>query len=394
MVAMTASLPDLTFVIEWENAIDVVDQWTCKAMTGLARELASVAPRLPRRPTVMYLYNSRAVSPATIERTIEQAAPELRQLAEVVLTPTEGLTYYKLKNYGIARARTALSVMIDSDAIPSLAGSMRCWRLSNDPSVMAVGGFTMLGHDDFLSRAMALTWIFDLKDEAAATERRNSIHVNNCASGQRFFRAHPFPDLPAFKKQCVMWLRAIRAEGHGFVRTAAAKVVHAPHPGIKFLVWRAWTAGLDSDFLAANLRTANPLGRMAYAFVDLGKSVWRAWSRIALRADAVAMPLWERPFALVVALAYYSLRLVGQLVSSLTRKFGPLPSFQPMDAIPASHDHSVGEVKRSGTCAPQLRCFVPGCAATALVPLITACALRLSVPAPTITLSKLDSPMT
>jgi len=38
-----AQLPPVTIVIEWENASDVEDDWTEKAMAGLQRELEAIA---------------------------------------------------------------------------------------------------------------------------------------------------------------------------------------------------------------------------------------------------------------------------------------------------------------------------------------------------------------
>lgn len=331
----SAKLPPVTLIIEWENAIDVVDEWTHRAMDGLTRELESVAPRLPSPPRVMYLYDRDAVPEGVIDAAIDKVAPKLRRIADVEIVATEGLSYYKLKNYGIARSRTDLTVMIDSDAIPQPGWLDALLEPFADPKVMAVGGFTMLGHDDFLSRAMALSWIFNLKDEGERSAKRNTIHVNNCAVRTDFFRAHPFPDLQAFKKQCVFWLRAIQAEGHKYVRVSGAKAVHAPHPGLKFLAWRAWTGGLDSDFVAFQTRTRNPLGRFLYAFVHFAKKLGRAWWRILFKGHTVGMPLRERPFALPVALAYHGIVLIAQLGSALTRRFDPLPPFRPMAAITA-----------------------------------------------------------
>src|SRR6476659_10458063 len=104
-------LPAVTIIIEWENALDVVDEWTRSAMAGLARELTDVTPRLPTKPRIMYLYDRNRVESGTIERVIDAVAPALRDLAELEILPTDGLTYYKLKNYGVAQSRTALSVM-------------------------------------------------------------------------------------------------------------------------------------------------------------------------------------------------------------------------------------------------------------------------------------------
>ena len=332
-----APLPPITLLIEWENAIDVADDWTRKAMDGLSRELRSVADRMPQKPRIMYLYNRNAVPAGTVEKVIDSEAPELRQLADLEIVPTDDLTYYKLKNYGIARTRTPLAVMVDSDAIPQPGWLDALLEPFAKPEVMAVGGFTRLGHEDFLSRAMALTWIFDLEGDREKTEKRNSIHVNNCAVRTDFFRAHPFPDLQAFKKQCVFWLRGVKKEmgSSVYVRTANAKAVHAPHPGLRFLAWRAWTAGYDSDFVTNHTRTKSHLGRFGYAFVHFAKKMVRAGKRIIVRGDTVGMPWYERPFALLVALGYFTVLLAGQIVSSLSRNFDPLPPFRPMEPLAA-----------------------------------------------------------
>src|SRR5947209_7404131 len=116
--ASAKTLPAVTIVIEWENAIDVEDKWTSAAMAALQREIADVAPRMAAKPRIMYLYDRNAVDPAVIEQALAQHAPRLNDLADLEIVATDGLTYYKLKNYGIGRARTELSVMLDSDAAP------------------------------------------------------------------------------------------------------------------------------------------------------------------------------------------------------------------------------------------------------------------------------------
>src|SRR5215217_2765084 len=83
------------------------------------RSSASLArPGMAAKPRVMYLYDKGAVPAGTIERALETIAPGLRELADVEIIPTEGLTYYKLKNFGIGRAKTDLAIMLDSDAAP------------------------------------------------------------------------------------------------------------------------------------------------------------------------------------------------------------------------------------------------------------------------------------
>jgi len=320
----SAKLPPVTIVIEWENAIDVEDKWTQEAMSALERELAAAGPKMAAKPKVTYLYDKNSVAAGTIEKALESAAPKLRQLADVEIVPTDGLTYYKLKNFGIARATTDISIMLDSDAAPQPGWLEGLLKPFDDPEMMAVGGFTVLGYDDFLSKTFALSWIFDLKEERDKTVKRAKIHANNCAVRTEFFRKHPFPDLPAFKKQCGFWLRDLSARGHRFLRTADAMTIHAPHPGYKFLVWRAWTTGMDRDFQAFHTISGSRLYRLGYAFEFFGKKVGRSWSRIARKGAVVDLPVWQRPAAMVIALGFFAIALVGQLWSATTRSFEPL----------------------------------------------------------------------
>ena len=318
-------LPPVTIVIEWENAIDVEDDWTEKAMSGLQRELEAVASRLATKPHVTYLYNERVVDPEAIRRVIAKAAPRLPELAELEILPTPGLTYYKLKNFGISRSTTDVSIMLDSDASPQPGWLEGLLKPFADPTIMAVGGFTVLGYDDLLSKTMALSWIFDLADEREKTVGRHKIHANNCAVRTDFFRENPFPDLPAFKKQCGFWLRDLSDRGHRYMRTADAMTIHAPHPGYRFLVWRAWTTGLDRDFQGFQTISRSRFRRLGYAFQYFAKKVRRSWSNIINKGGKVDLPVWQRPFAMAISLGFFLIALVGQIGSALTRDFEPLP---------------------------------------------------------------------
>ncbi len=208
------SLPAITIVIEWENAIDVEDKWTRAAMAALEREIADVVPKMAAKPRIMYLYDKNSVDPAVIEKALASTAPHLKDLADLEVIPTDGLTYYELKNYGISQANTELSIMLDSDAAPQPGWLENLLKPFADPDIMAVGGFTVLGYDDLLSKTFALSWIFDLREERSKTVKREKIHANNCAVRTDFFRENPFPDLPAFKKQCGFWLRDLSARGY------------------------------------------------------------------------------------------------------------------------------------------------------------------------------------
>jgi hypothetical protein len=320
----TAQLPPVTIVIEWENAIDVEDKWAQAAMSALERELAAAAPAMAAKPRIMYLYDRNSVPAGTIERALETTAPRLRDLADLEIVPTDGLTYYKLKNFGIARATTDISIMLDSDAAPQPGWLQGLLKPFDDPEIMAVGGFTVLGYDDFLSKTFALSWIFDLPSEREKTVKRHKIHANNCAVRTAWFKQHPFPDMPAFKKQCGFWIRDFTARGFKFTRTAEAMTIHAPHPGYRFLAWRAWTMGLDRDYQAFQTGTRSRLGRFGYAFEFFGGKVGKSWGRIIAKGGQVDLPVWQRPAAMLVTLGFYGVSLVGEIGSAFSRRFEPV----------------------------------------------------------------------
>ena len=330
-------LPSVTIVIEWENAIDVADEWTSRAMTALQRELEREASGMELQPRILFLYDQKQVDPAQIQRVLDSAAPGLSAVAGIELVPTPGLTYYQLKNFGIARSETEFSIMLDSDAAPQPGWLVNLLKPFSDPEIMVVGGFTVLGHNDLLSRTMALAWIFDIPEERDQTARKIKVNANNCAVRTAFFQRHPFPNVPAFKKQCRFWLQDIRARGYGFVRTADAMTVHAPHPGYGFLVWRAWTSGRDADFVGFTVEGSR-WGRIRYAANQLIKKVRRSWSRIWHLGGKVDLPLWQRPLAMAIATAFYGVTFLGQLGSALTRQFQPLESYYELQssAVPGA----------------------------------------------------------
>lgn len=326
-----------TIVIEWENAIDLDDQWASRAIAGLVRELEMTAPLMQTKPVVSYLFNRAAVDPEIINRAIAEAGSKFFDYAQVEIVPTNGLSYYELKNHGAARAETEVSVFLDSDAAPQPGWLREMLAPFNDPSVMAVGGITVLAHEDFLSRTSALTWIFGLFEEREETARSWGIYANNTAVRTAFFRQHPFPKLNAFKYSCVFWLRGILAQNHRYVRVADAVTIHAPHPSYRFFFWRAWVTGLDRDFYVAYARTSSRLGRTVRAATFFVSRTARAWWRIMTKRQCVGLPLWQVPGAMIVAFGYSATLLAGQLWSVMTVRHDGSADLAPLLDDPATN---------------------------------------------------------
>ena len=312
--ALAIARDEMTIVIEWENPIDVDEEWPRASARALADELGRYGGGAAGRPTVLYLYDATVIERAEIEAVLHEVAPDLGERARVDFAPTEGLTYYALKNRGARLAETELVVLLDSDSMPQpgwLAGLVAPFA---DPEIMVTGGATSLVAQDLVSRAMALCWIFDLPSEHASRPDRMTLHVNNCAIRTAFFRENPFPATEAFKKQCGIWLADVRRRGFGFVRATDALCLHAPHSGLRFVLWRGMQSGFDRD-AKAMLEGRGRLVRAGHALRVYLKKLWRSSRRIVAHRREVALSAAMIPGALAVAWLYFSAVFVGQACS-------------------------------------------------------------------------------
>jgi len=316
-------LDQITIAIEWDNPLDVGTHWTDRALVALDAEIAREQTTAPGRPTVLYLFDAKSVDPDAIRRGLARAAPGLERRAQVRLVPTDGLAYYQLKNRGAELAKTEFTILLDSDASPQPGWIRGLIEPFADPSLMAVSGVTSLEPLDLIARTMAMVWIFDLPSEHPRSRGRVQMHANNFAVRTRFFQENPFPNTAAFKKQCGLWLADVVARGHGFLRTPDALVLHAPHSGFAFILWRAVQAGLDRD-AKAKLEGAGRGARIGYAMRVFLKKNWRAARRILAHFREVGLPAWQIPFSLAVGWSYYSTLAGAQLVSAV------------LDGLPAS----------------------------------------------------------
>lgn len=310
-------LSSITIAIEWENPRDVGTKWTDRSLAALDAEIArEQANGATGRPTLLYLYDAHAIDPDAIRRGLARSAPDLASRAELRLVPTDGMTYYRLKNRGAELATTPFTILLDSDACPQPGWLRGLLAPFADPALMAVSGVTSLEPVDLVSRTMAMVWIFDLPSEHPRSRGRRTMHANNFAVRTRFFQENPFPNTLAFKKQCGIWLADIVDRGFGFERTPDALVLHAPHSGLVFILWRAVQAGLDRD-AKARFEGRGRLERLGYAVRVFFKKNWRSTRRILTHYREVELPAWQLPFALALGWLYYSTLAGAQLVSAI-----------------------------------------------------------------------------
>ena len=305
--------PRATLVLEWENALDARDDWVRQALQRLEAEIERIAQHEPPPPILCIYDRDRATDAALID-FVRAVAPRLvgRGLLHPHANP--GLTYYELKNYGARLAETEFVVFIDSDTGPLPGWYDAILAPFADADVVGVGGMTVLGIDNLMSKIFALTWFNPLAHEGERAERRNYAQANNIAVRRGFFLQHPFPKLAAFKQGQTVWQEDLRAAGCKIPITAKARLVHAPPTAIDYWPKRAWQEGGDRDFTVARRYGSSRALRLLAVPAATLRAMGRGIKRVFTLGHRVKLPLWGYLPAVGVVLAYQLCACGGQLV--------------------------------------------------------------------------------
>lgn len=307
------ALPGVTLAIEWDNARDVSPDWLARHLEALTAELGRSQAALAEPPRVAYLHDATSVDSDEVRAFIAVHAPKLSDLAEVEVVAVPGGDYFALKHAGIIRARTEVVVIADCDTFARPGWLRHMLEPFADPTVAAVAGFSTVFLAGFLSRVMALSWIFRLPSEAAAPGERNAMHANNLAVRVSHYREHPLRPPAGAKKGGMAFLREVEASGRRWVRAPIARLDHAPHPSAFYFVMRGWRAGIEQDAIARAKVGLGRRARIAYALRDSARKAPRALARIFTHRNEVGLPLWQTPAAFALALAHWGARFVAQL---------------------------------------------------------------------------------
>lgn len=302
-----------TIIMEMENATLLPHDEFVEILATLERELALPvqAKTGSARAQVIFAQDGGPRDGEVLSSMLRQAAPGLSMLADIEVMSVPGGRYYELRNAAVPHARGEIILFLDSDAIPQPGWLAKMLAPFADGTVTIVNGFTALDHDDFLSRAYALFWVFPLArgDERFAAKR--SLNVNNCAFRRAWIAAHPFPENDGFKVSCSILWDQVRRDGVD-VRRVDALALHKPPRGLRFLVWRAIVTGRDNDRRYRALKSSSRPMRLWHSLGRLWTAEWRSLRRIFGKGGYVGMPLRERPAAFLVASAFHKLAFLSQ----------------------------------------------------------------------------------
>ena len=162
---------------------------------------------------------------------------------------------------------------------------------------------------------MALTWMFPLRDPYDRVTPSTWFYANNVAFRRGPFLCRKFPDVPGLTHApAKLLVERLEHDGVTIWHTGGARASHPPPNGSIHFVLRAIAGGRARAFLETH---PNALHVMRWIQSDIGSVAWGC-KRIVRNGSSVGLRWWQVPLAIMFPAAYYSLRCLGSLLSTLT----------------------------------------------------------------------------
>jgi hypothetical protein len=293
--------PRVSIVIEWDN---IALAGARRAQAMLRRLAAELGPAPP--PLEILLCHESSLHP---DLSLDEYGlpPVWRAI------PVAGARYYQLKNQGAARSAGEIIVFLDSDVIPDPGWLSALLQPFDDPRVQVVAGHAYIDPTTTYSKAFALTWFFPLRASPAPLQPVTHFFANNVAFRRATLLAHPFPEQAGVSRGACLQLAAeLGAAGIAIWKTTAAQVSHPAPRGGRHFVLRALAQGRDR-LLREHGWKATPIGSFVRYAANCSRGLlltFRGRARVGLSWPGV-------PAVLAICWAYYSLYLVGEILTML-----------------------------------------------------------------------------
>lgn len=316
--AGAAPAPSFSVVVEWDNArLSEIDR-AQRMLRQLYHQIGQLAPKPNRPPEVLIIYDSCEVDPTIVGTAIDRAGLPDTDLVQRRVIAAEGLAYYQQKNFGFDLTDREIVVFLDSDVIPEAGWLDGILEALGNPDIDVVSGNTYLSLESFYEKAFALFWFFPLRSHIPELKKADGFFANNVAFRRDVFSESRFPELPAFRGQCVVLAKHLRERGRAIYRQERSRVEHPSPNGAAHFIWRALCDGHDEVVLAEHF------GRSRLDGTVFGSTKRFAWHlvnsarRVVRSRKAVGLSATQAVIAYGLAISYYALKLGGELISHVS----------------------------------------------------------------------------
>jgi len=316
----------LSIIVEWENSrLNGIPrawllfgalgrQWQAiterKYPATLPPEAAGFLERLSPRPELVTV-SGRVLS----EDVRQEIRRRTAECFDLVIEVAEGLEYYPLKNHGARRATGDLLLFVDCDVLPDEGWLAHLLGSFARPDIHAIAGQTYVGPSDLFSRAFALGWTYQLRDESGRLEPCRKFYGNNVAFKAEVFPEDGFPAIgPRTRGASSLLRKQLNRVGIDVYQNSRAGVDHPAPSSYRHLVVRALAHGRDSYMTDSTERHARALG---LSLGTAGSRLVRGFKSTFRNRHRVGLEWWQIPASLAIIGTYYGFFALGGILTHL-----------------------------------------------------------------------------
>ncbi len=310
----------VSIVIEWYNITRAKQSRAfplLAAVAAQARELwaadSTAGVGLSAPLEIVVTYDSDRLKDADVERVVRDCISSSECLA-LQFVPVTGGTYLKQKNSGALRSTGEIIIFLDSDVIPEpgwLAALLKAFT-HQEVSVAIGNTYVDLSGGDLYSKALAISWMFPLRDTAGGLTKTRKFYANNVGFRRETFLSRPFEDVPGLMHfGATRFVARLEGDGIPLWNVGDARGAHPSPNGVRHFVKRAVAAGR-----ARALSSASVSVKTAADWIRLDvESYSYLCKRIVTDRGRVGLRLTEIPGAMTIAVTYGALFCAGSLFS-------------------------------------------------------------------------------
>jgi glycosyltransferase involved in cell wall biosynthesis len=240
---VTSSPPDLSIVIEWENAGRIGWVRARAMLAQLRRQLLALPPGSVGKAEILLVYEAGRIDEGLLRAAVEE---HRRWPAAIRYLGSDCAGYYEQKNYGAERTSGDIIVFLDSDVVPQPGWLEALLAPFASCNAEIVAGATSVERTGLYSTAMALGWIFPLPPEDRAVGPTRLFYANNVAFRREMIAAMRFPRARQYRVQVGVVQRRLAAGRYRLVASPDAAALHPPPQGLAAFFTRALWCGYDA----------------------------------------------------------------------------------------------------------------------------------------------------
>lgn len=317
----------LSIIIEWANTrlhgtprawqmLDVlVAQWQAISARDFPASLPADGARFLRglHPRLELLIVSGHAASPEFEKEVRRRVPEgCLDLAALV---SEGLGYHPLKRFGAEHASGDILLFLDSDVVPDPGWLAHLLGSFADPDVQVVFGQPYVAPTNLFTKAFALGWIYELRDEPGRLARHHKLFPNNTAFRAEVYRRTGFRSIGRRSRGASsQLLDQLSSLGFSVWQNSNARVDHPAPMGFRHLAVRALAHGRDYYMRSSEERHVGGLARS----LGVGASrLARACHNTFRYRRRVGLGLWQVPAALGVLTGFYGIWFARALLTHI-----------------------------------------------------------------------------